>query len=700
MDRIRYAAMWFVGALLLAWLPPWTAAMAATWQDVRPVIATRAIASDGSHYVAAAGNGIWTSTNLKSWQRVSLPAAAGEIYSDVIWDGSHFVAVGDGVISSADGSTWTVVSKPDAAAHIWISITVSGGIYVVVGGDGTKVLRSTDGTTWNLVNTGVFVDPSSTITLQGIGSNGSLFVATGFETTFAPGTPTQGDVVLTSVNGAVWTQRVLPNHGFAEYNTGITNNVAWSPTIPAFIIGGGDGFYTSPDGVTWMANDLSTVLPASSNAWVFDSIQFLNGQFVAAGFDSISVAPGGDQIAVFTSSDGINWTNHDLAPRVSSVYGMSEVIFSAGQYVAAGSQAVYSSSNASTWKLQYSLTQTNLPLCIIQGGGKYVIPGEGGNLSSSDGSTWPDTLTGSTPSDASVGVGCGAYGAGSYVTLFNQRLLASSTDAATWTPFFPALTGMEYQAVAWNGSEFLAVGTDTASSVGTATSPDGKTWTEASLSGLPVSNVKFGPNGGLLYANGNFVAWGTASGTPFIAISADGNVWKVPTISSLPADASIMSVAFGSGTYLALVNESDGTSHVFSSTDGLKWEAVTNNIPNEIWTTLIWGNNEFLAAGSDPITGQGVAAEGDAAGSSWQRTPLQDSAEVFDVLWDGSKYVAVSDYDILTLSPSVSSGGGGGGGGGSGGGNSSGGGGGAFDMLALSLLSGLAIRRRSRWTSL
>ena len=328
------------------------------------------------------------------------------------------------------------------------------------------------------------------------------------------------------------------------------------------------------------------------------------------------------------------------------------------------------------------------------------MPGEGGSLSSSDGSTWPDTLTtGSTSLGASFGVGCGAYGAGNYVTLFNQRLLASSTDAVTWVPFFSALAGMEYQAVAWNGSEFLAVGTDTVSSVSTATSPDGKTWTEASLSGLPVSSVEFGPFGGLLYANGQFVAWGTASGTPFIAISADGSVWKVPTIPSLPADASIMSVVFGSGTYLALVNETDGTSHVFSSTDGLKWEAVTSNIPNEIWTALIWGNNEFLAAGADPITGQGVTAVGNAAGSSWQRTPLQDSTEVFDVIWDGAKYVAVSDYDILTFSPPVSSGGGSGGGGtsggsGSGSGSSSGGGGGAFDILALSLLSGLAIRRR------
>lgn len=57
MNMIRYAALRLAGALLLAGLSL-QPATAATWQGVRPVVATRGIATDGSHYVAAAGNGI------------------------------------------------------------------------------------------------------------------------------------------------------------------------------------------------------------------------------------------------------------------------------------------------------------------------------------------------------------------------------------------------------------------------------------------------------------------------------------------------------------------------------------------------------------------------------------------------------------------------------------------------------------------
>ena len=700
MNMIRYATLRLAGALLLAWLLPWTTATAATWQDVRPVVATRAIASDGTHNVAAAGNGIWTSADLKTWQRVSLPATAGETYNDVIWDGSRFIAVGDGVISSADGSAWTVVSAPDVSAHFWSAIAVNAGIYVVVGTDGTQVLRSTDAVTWNLVSTGVLVDPNATITLQGVGSNGSLFVVSGFEASTTTGvvTPTQGDVVLTSPDGQTWTQRSFPSQGFDFYNTAFTNNVAWNGTI--FITGGGDGFYTSPDGITWTANDLSTILPASSSAWIFDSIRFLNGRFVAAGIDYVTGAAGGKQIAVFTSSDGATWANHDLVALQSSDFGMSGATYAAGQYVAVGSQAVYSSTDASTWTLQYSGIQTNLPGCIIAGGGKYVVPGDGGTLVSGDGVSWPAVPPVNTGRIFTLnGSGCGAYGNGTYVTVYGDRNIYWSTDAAHWTPAFSS-SGNAYAAVAWSGSMFVAV--DAGSPAGIAASADGRTWSHYSPTGMPggpAGFVSFGPMGGLIYANAGFVTWGLANGTAFIATSPTGIAWTTATITGLPSGATIVSVAEGSGTYLAIAQKTDGSSLVFSSADGLNWNPVTADLPTETWTTLIWGNSEFMAVGFDPTTGQGVAAEGNVAGTSWQSTLLQDSTYVFDVIWDGAQYLAVSDYDILSLgSPGTSGGGGGGGGGGgSGGGGYGGGGGGSFDILALTLLTGLAIRRRERW---
>lgn len=702
MNSLSNAGVRLAGCVLAVCIPVWMsgASAATTWLDVRPVVATRGIATDGSLYVSAAGNGIWTSSDLKTWQRASLPAGAGPTYNDVIWDGSRFIAVGDGVISSTDGSHWSLVSVPDAAAHFWSAITVLAGTYVVVGSGGTEVLRSTDAVTWNLVSTGVFADPSSTISLQGVGTNGSnLFVASGYETATS-GTPTQGDVVLTSPDGQTWTQQTLPNHGLDDYNAGFTNNVAWNSTI--FVTGGGNGLYTSPDGVTWTALDFTTILPPNRVAWIFGRIAFLNGQFVAVGADiPSSVTVGDNQIAVFTSSNGTTWASHDLAALQSSYYGLSGVAYTGSQYVAAGSQAAYSSSDASTWTLQSSGTQTNLSTCIFQGAGKDVVPGDGGTVTSSDGTTWPATPVSYARVFAQTGNGCGAYGNGHYVTLFSQGVgeVFSSTDGTTWVDS-PTTTDLTFQSVAWNGSEFLAIGYGTGTNRPAAvdTSPDGGFWAPVTPTGFPSGPVSFAPPGGLIYANGQFVTWGTAAGAAFIAASADGLAWRQASVTGLPAGATILSVAFGSGAYLALADESDGTSLVFSSSDGLKWTAVRGNIPKETWTTLIWGNQEFMAVGVDPTTGQGVAAQGNAAGTSWQTAQLQDSPQLNDVIWDGGKYIAVSDYDIVTLAQAVvtSGGGGGGSGGGSGGGASSGGSG-AFDILALSLLSGLAIRRRERW---
>lgn len=658
----------------------------ATWQSVRSTVAIRGMATDGHTYVAAAGNGIWTSPDLKAWQRVALPASAGGLYNDVIWDGAQFIAVGYGVITSSDGNTWTVRSGLNGP-NFWNSISFAGGIYVTVGTDGSRVLRSTDGRNWTAVATHLSLPTYWFASFTGVGSNGSGFVVSGNKYQLFGGvTSAEGDMLITSPDGLTWTNQTLPSGGFDFFDTQLLNDVAYGAGL--YVAGGAEGQYTSPDAATWSENWIPNV--SLTQTWLFSRVAYLNGGFVAAGTDYTGSF--GRSSAVFTSADGITWAVKDLEPRGASIYSMSSLLYSGGQYIAAGYVGVYTSSNGSTWDKVFTGPQTNLNSCVVQGNGKFVIPGELGTISSSDGLTWPKSLGGDTSVDAvTSGQGCGAFGAGVFVILnAGGEDIRWSADGASWTsaslPFAATYTG-----VAWTGSQFIGIG-ETSGTPVIISSADGKTWTNKgsiSTSGATVS-LGDGFSGDLAYLNGKLVAWGTLNGNPFVASSSDAVTWTVSTAGLTPG-LTLGSVAYGAGTYVAVGNDSNGGTAVFTSTDASHWKAVPNVAPNTntIWHTVIWGNNEFLAGGRDNLAGHAVYMTSP-DGIAWHYAVTSEAAMINDVVWDGAQYVAASYYDVLQLTPSSSGGGGGSGGGGTTGKS----GGGALDLLSLCVLAGFLARRK------
>jgi len=206
----RVAVAGFLACVLIATN---SSAALTTWQDVRSTVATRGIATNGTVYVGTAVNGIWTSTDLVTWQHLSLPGGAGVSYNDMLWDGSRFIAAGDGLITSTDGSTWTVVLAP-SSAEVWNAIAMMSGSYVVVGSDITHVLTSSDGTSWS----------SSTTRSLGVNARwdelifgNDEFVATGVETDTGEGLILNGD------GSTTWTLDPQPNVGEIQ-------DVAWNGT--------------------------------------------------------------------------------------------------------------------------------------------------------------------------------------------------------------------------------------------------------------------------------------------------------------------------------------------------------------------------------------------------------------------------------------------------------------------------------------
>ena len=656
-----------------------------TWQNVRSTVPMVGLATDGSTYVAIAYNGIWTSSNLKSWQKLSLPSAAGTTYRDVIWDGSQFIAVGSGILTSPDGSSWSVRVKP-STAEFWSAITVSAGIYVVVGDDASTVERSTDGVHWTSVATGLSPPSPDTYGLSGIASNGSGFVSLGAEYAKSDGiTNLIQDIVATSPDGVTWTLGTLP--GPDQVDT-FYQDVAWGNGT--YVAGGFGGVYTSPDGIAWTAVDPSV----GTQHPLMQRLAFLNGGFVGVGINNDNGSPGSRHTAVFTSADGVHWAIHDLELKGASSAGAAAILYTGSKYVEGGELGAYTSTDASTWTKVYTGPISYLGDCVLDdGAGQFVIPGEGGTLDSPDGQTWSTATSAQLLSPPNPGEGCGARGAGLYVS--NGY---SSNDGKSWTS-----TGIFANGVAWNGSEFAAIVLDfgTTDVAQSYTSSDGKTWT---LSGTvtTATDLTIGANlfsSALAFLNGQWVTWGSRNSAPFVAFSNDAAHWTVTT-SGLPGSGDIAGVAFGGGRYVAIGDDVNNNTILYTSTDAKTWSkaAALKSGTAALWQTLIYGNSEFMAGGSDNATGSAAFLRS-TDGKTWTYSTDPATSEIYSIDWDGSRYVAASYYDVLTYAPPASGGsgggsGGGGSGGGSSGGGAGGGGGGDFSLLCLAALLSLLSGRR------
>ena len=677
-----------------------SAAQAADWTTVRSAVAIRSIATDGTVYVGAATNGIWTSTDLKTWTRVSLRSDAGLLFNDVVWDGQRFRAVGWGIVSSTDGINWDVEGSSNGL-EVSNAIALMGRTHIAVGaaGDGTGtggLLRGVHTTSW-----GGVILPRSALSVVGI--TGGLVNMTGATTDgnqfVVKGVLTAGfvsrDFLMTSPDGLNWTSRALASN--TGYMSGGLNAAAWGNGT--FVAGSEAGVYTSPDGVNWTGHELGNASQPNGSFWLFNHIRFLNGGFVAAGFDA-SESTARDDTAVFTSADGVSWTSHSLAARGSSTFDMSDITFSQGKYVAAGYQGVYTSSDGSTWAQTFTGPETNLTACVIAGDGIFDVPGVDGALVSSDGTSWNSKLVG-TGAPTVTGEGCGAFANGVFVTT-NGGIPQWSTDGKTWN-VATVLAGADADdgvaAVATDGKQFLGLEAAAGLNAEVLTSTDGKTWKAQAVTGLPLHTLRFGATlgsdqtgGGFTYAGGRYIAWGMdlyRHPDPVIFTSVDGLKWTQATLSGPRALSStrIGGVAFGNGNYLAVAKTNNGT-YAFSSTDGAAWVGHRIECSECELYSLIWGDGEFMAAGEDTFRGHGLMMRIDPSTGAGTET-LLDVPPLWDVAWDGKSYVAVSGHDIVQLQGGSSSGGGNGGSGGTG---SSGGG--VFGLGLLGLLAALTATRR------
>ncbi|MEI6713689.1 MAG: PKD domain-containing protein [Verrucomicrobiota bacterium] len=161
--------------------------------------------------------------------------------------------------------------------------------------------------------------------------------------------------------------------------------------------------------------------------------------------DSVVVAVG-DKGQVYTSSDGVTWSNRSLSSSNLYLYG---IVWDGTRFVMVGMDydftlsnwvgVIYSSSDAVTWTKRYTATVGGTALKAVASGGGVIVAGGNGGLviRSSDSVNWTQ-VTGISGLTSAYSVGGLAYGSGvflltSYKGGSGNALIYSSPDAVIWT---------------------------------------------------------------------------------------------------------------------------------------------------------------------------------------------------------------------------------------------------------------------------
>jgi hypothetical protein len=543
-------------------------------------------------YVAVGDLGtIITSSDGTNWQR--RVSGVTDSLRDCAYGGGQYVAVGDYgvVLTSPDLATWTLQYADTFFALN--GVTYGNGLFVAVGEE-TTICTSPNGIVWTQRGAGEWQ-------LYDVAYGGGAFVAVGGKPPVpGSGTLTTVSVILSSVDGFVWTRRALTSEAplvsvayaagtFAAVGGSLnvwssTNLVDWQTTpshiYPLTSISYGAGEWVAGSGYwgdsyygpghIYASEDLASWSEVMTNATAVGGIAFGNEKFIA------STAVG----TFAVSSNGLSWQEPTAEPIP---FTFQDLKYLNGQFVGVGGKQLSFSADASTWTNTVTVTNAEESaefLSITFGNGRYVAGGLYGTVwTSLDGLNWtnPAPDLGVSANDPAVVV---AFGNGVFVGVSGpQAHVLTSPDGLNWTAqeLTTNTSFSIYSAdVTYGNGRFVAVFDSLV-----ATSADGTNWISA-----PVQNPIYTVAAG----NGKFVALGNSA----IAVSTNGLDW---TYQSSSAFSGLADVTFGAGFFVAVgydyTYRSGHESPIWVSPDGTHWSKRASWTPR-ILSTVAFGDGTFV----------------------------------------------------------------------------------------------------------
>lgn len=304
------------------------------------------IVYNGSIYCALASgtsNNVYTSPDGLTWtlQAGVLPASLNA-WSGLAWNGTVFCAMAKTSVAttvaatSPDGVVWTLQTLP--ASVIWYDIISNGTTFCIIGA--ARVATSPDGVVWTL-GTGI---PSSFASWYNLACSGPLYLATTQSNNAA--------VSYTSPDGLTWTA-----HDLTVENYEITGAFGATPGTlmwdgGKFVSVGTGGMASSIDGITWQLVTLGKTLPSTMSPIIYDPV---NHYYAVSG---------ASQRLAILSTDGYGWFDVPTTPISDSWPNGG---FCAGRFVFAGNDGDIMLS-------AYSSTQIYLPAsrAAMQGARRYL----------------------------------------------------------------------------------------------------------------------------------------------------------------------------------------------------------------------------------------------------------------------------------------------------------------------------------------
>lgn len=571
--------------------PNFAKADASEWKKVspNPTAGSMASVAYGNGQFVAVGDrmGIVVSKDGKQWSEVSYPQHLNSILYSVSYGNGRFVAIGSGivltledgetewkvespfgngmispyieslvyangkfvgigsrkVVTSTDGVTWNQQASP-GLDYSRSSVTYGKNMFVAVG-NGSNVMQSVDGESWNLVSL------NSTYTFNGITYGDDKYVAVG-----------KDGLIMTSTDGTNWNS-VISN------TSNTLNNVTYDNVNHIYVAVGNWGtLLTSMDGTNWTVQETGTQKELKG-------VVSHNGLTVVVGYTGL----------ILTSNNGVLWT-HNLKVTGANLWGIA---YGNGMYVAVGSEdwtrekrqaVILTSTDGENW---INRKQTLIPFRIDALGsinyykGKFIAIGsrqensgiKGLIMTSSDGVSWDEQIIDGSPVD--VGISNQQY----TILMMDGKILTSS-DGQSWGT---GSTGSNYMQFSFAYGDGIYV--VTAGGV-ILTSSDGITWSKHTI---VTSNNSSGVSK-LTYGNGLFVGVGSAGE---IFTSEDGQTW---TKRDSTVTTPLYNVQFDGSVFMAV-----GEAGVFlTSTDGINW-SKHQSIINTRLTAITSNGNEIIAVG-------------------------------------------------------------------------------------------------------
>ena len=541
----------------------------------------------------------------------------------IVWQDNQFIAVGNNntILSSNNGIDWVAQSTGDGTNRDLNDIIWGNDQFVAVGHSTSGYYddasyTSPDGVNWT--SRRVYVMNTPSLNLVSIAWNGSMYMA--IRPNFN---------VYTSPDAVTWTERDKP---YAGYNWGATGVAA---DTNQFVVVGDGYIQTTPDGVTWTTRYSKGTSPAEK----LTSITWDGTKFLTVGTlytDSTSLW---QNTVGFTSFDGINWVRQVIDPTPISSQPMPGVIFSAvsngSQNVVAGTAGIIvTSPDAATWTSLYSGFAEQLN-AIVWNDNQFVAVG--GNSStraslgtvrtSPNGTTWTTRVSRSADVDALVDIiwtGSQLWTGSQFVAVTDSGVIRASIDAIDWRELGSCCAA---EAIASNGSLFVAVGSGISSSV------DGSTWVNrlAATSAQPFWDV--------VWTGNMFVAVGGYWNSGVIATSFNGIDW---TTQDPPLAAELSALTWTGSQLVAVGKGQSDRGLILTSYDGTTWTTQVSDLIGHKLLGVTSTDSWIVVIGDLPI----MLISRD--GVTWEEQATKSGSHRAITFGNGRLVVVRHDGGILT----------------------------------------------------